>query len=154
MYNIGCLKWVIMTIKRKKEIYKSIASLLMGGVIIGTPITYAGCSNLDGNSRQDGHVGNVETNIVSINNQSHNKYSLDKNYALISFGNTVQVIEYSNYVINEGLTEIIFDTGDTIYIANSNVLLFDIDSKKQVDLVNNILNENEKETVPYTYVRK
>lgn len=143
-----------MTIKRKKEIYKSIASLLMSGVLISTPITYAGCYSLDDNSSNEKHVGNVKKNLVSISNKSDNKYSLDKYYALVSFGSTVQVIEYSNSIVREGITEVIFDTGDTFYIANSNILLFDIDSKKQLDMVNNILSENEKETVPYTYVRK
>ena len=142
-----------MTIKRKKEIYKNIMAALMGGIIVGSPMVIYGCSGKNSKAaKADNGASFLSVEAASVDDS--NMYNPDKSYALISFANTVQVIEYRNCVFNGGKTEVVLDTGDTFYTGNSNIITFDITSEKQLNMVNYILEENEKETVPYTYVRK
>ena len=142
-----------MTIKRKKEIYKSIMAALMGGIIFGSPIAIYGCSGKNSKAaKADNSSSLLSVEAASVDDS--NVYNPDKSYALVSFANTIQVIEYRNCVFDEGKTEVVFDTGDTFYTGSSNIITFDITSEKQLNMVNYILEENEKETVPYTYVRK
>ena len=142
-----------MTIKRKKEIYISIMAALMGGIIVGSPMVIYGCSGKNSKAaKADNSSSLLSVEAASVDDS--NVYNPDKSYALASFANTVQVIEYRNCVFNGVKTEIVLDTGDTFYTGSSNIITFDITSEKQLNMVNYILEENEKETVPYTYVRK
>lgn len=142
-----------MTIKRKKEIYISIMAALMGGIIVGSPMVIYGCSGKNSKAaKADNSSSLLSVEAASVDDS--NVYNPDKSYALVSFANTVQVIEYRNCVFNGVKTEIVLDTGDTFYTGSSNIITFDITSEKQLNMVNYILEENEKETVPYTYVRK
>ena len=142
-----------MTIKRKKEIYISIMAALMGGIIVGSPMVIYGCSGKNSKAaKADNSSSLLSVEAASVDDS--NVYNPDKSYALVSFANTVQVIEYRNCVFDGGKTEFVLDTGDTFYTGSSNIITFDITSEKQLNMVNYILEENEKETVPYTYVRK
>ena len=125
-----------MSNKKKINIYKSIIGLLLGGTILTTPIMASGCDKKD----------NAESTIECENKQ----------YALISFGDSVQVIEYKKSFIygNNGRVKITTYDDKEFTTSLSNIYFFDETSEEQVAIVNKILKDNKEETFPYKYIKK
>lgn len=136
---------------------KRIIALGMSAITLISASSLIGCSKKDQASTVDTStldtIDNSSNNTNGVINDFNNIDSAS-NYCLISFDDTLQVIKYQNYSMGtESLVRIYFNDKDFIMIDISNVLFFDINSKEQVDLVNEILTNSEKETIPYVKVR-
>lgn len=143
-----------MTLKEKKILYLKMKALLICGTIATSTLPVFGCDTISKKNENERVLGSIQELSCDIENGKYNSYNLDKCYALVQFGGSVQVIEFDTYNQKQWNTNVSFDTGDSFFIDNSNIIIFDIESESQLRMINNILEENQKETVPYTYVKK
>lgn len=132
---------------------KRIMALGMSAIALTSVSGLTGCSKKDKDSTVDASISSTADDTNGLI-QDFDNLDSTANYCLISFDDTIQVIKYKSYqMVKDSLIDIHFNDKDFIRIDTANVLFFDINSKEQVDLVNEILMNNEKETIPYVKVR-
>ena len=128
-YETKGLKNAIESSKTKSTKRMSrIASVLMAGIIM---FSLSGCKEKKANSVD--------------------------NYVLIDFGNSTQVVNIDNWELTgsrSSRVEVSFKDGSSSIVPVTSFWDFDEKSKEQVDLVNEILNDNNKEPFTYQYVKK
>lgn len=135
---------------------KRIIALGLSAITLTSASGLIGCNNTnDQDSTLDTSISdNLDNSSDNGVIEDYNNIDSNSNYCLIDFGDTLKVIKYQHYTrSNSAFVNIYLDDNDIITIGTSNVLFFDINSKEQVNLVNEILMNNEKETIPYVKVR-